>query len=117
MNRLDEQILFNALTKDDICKIIDIELDDLFKRIEQVGYKLNISDEAKMFVADQGYDPQYGARPLKRAIQKYLEDLIAETIISGKFKPSETLFVEVDKDNLAEGQAPEKLKVSSISKD
>ncbi|MCE5320601.1 MAG: ATP-dependent Clp protease ATP-binding subunit [Bacteroidales bacterium] len=117
MNRLDEQILFNALTKDDICKIIDIELNDLFRRIEQIGYKLNISDEAKMFVADQGYDPQYGARPLKRAIQKYIEDLIAEAIISGKFKSGETLLVEVDKENLSEGQAPEKLKVSSVTKD
>ena len=117
MNRLDEQILFNALTKDDICKIIDIELNDLFRRIEQIGYKLNISDEAKMFVADQGYDPQYGARPLKRAIQRFIEDLIAETIISGKFKSGETLMVEVDKDNLSEGQAPEKLKVSSVTKD
>ena len=70
-----------------------------------------------MFVADQGYDPQYGARPLKRAIQKYIEDLIAEAIISGKFKSGETLLVEVDKENLSEGQAPEKLKVSSVTKD
>ncbi|MDO9679825.1 MAG: ATP-dependent Clp protease ATP-binding subunit, partial [Bacteroidales bacterium] len=61
LNRLDEQILFNPLTKDDICKIIDIELDDLFKRIETAGYSLSLSDEARLFVAEMGYDPQFGA--------------------------------------------------------
>lgn len=115
LNRLDEQILFNTLSKEDICQIIDIELDDLFKRIELAGYKLNISDDAKRFVADEGYDPQFGARPLKRAIQRHIEDVIAEAIISGKFKQGDTLFVETDKENLSEGGTPQKLKVTSGS--
>jgi len=115
LNRLDEQILFNALTKDDICKIIDIELDDLFKRIENAGYKLSIDEKAKMFVADQGYDPQFGARPLKRAIQRLIEDPLAEAIVAGRFKLGDELHVEIDNDSLGEGGAPEKLKVTLVS--
>jgi ATP-dependent Clp protease ATP-binding subunit ClpC len=115
LNRLDEQILFNTLSKEDICQIIDIELDDLYKRIELAGYKLIISEDAKRFVADEGYDPQFGARPLKRAIQRHIEDAIAEAIISGKFKQGETLHVETDKEDLSEGGTPQKLKVTSGS--
>lgn len=87
LNRLDEQILFNSLTKDDIEKIIEIELKELYKRVAQVGYKLKLSKKIKKFVADAGFDPQYGARPLKRAIQRYIEDPLAEKIISGTVKP------------------------------
>ena len=116
LNRLDEQILFNPLTKDDICKIIDIELDDLFKRIETAGYSLSLSDEARLFVAEMGYDPQFGARPLKRAIQKYVEDPLAEAIIAAKFKTGDKLIVEIDKEGLKEGESPDKLKVTRIEK-
>lgn len=115
LNRLDEQILFNPLTKDDICKIIDIELDDLFRRIDMAGFSLTLSDEARMFVADMGYDPQFGARPLKRAIQKYVEDPLAEAIIGSKFKPGDKLMVELDKDDLKDGESPVKLKVTRIA--
>ena len=87
LNRLDEQILFNSLTKDDIEKIIEIELKELYKRVAQAGYKLKLSKKIKKFVADAGFDPQYGARPLKRAIQRYIEDPLAEIIISGTVKP------------------------------
>ncbi|MEN6619621.1 MAG: ATP-dependent Clp protease ATP-binding subunit [Rikenellaceae bacterium] len=115
LNRLDEQILFNALTKDDICKIIDIELDDLYKRIENTGYKLSIDEKAKMFVADHGYDPQFGARPLKRAIQKLIEDPLAEAIVAGKFKLGDELHMKIDNESIGEGESPEKLKVTLIS--
>ncbi len=115
LNRLDEQILFNSLTKDDICKIIDIELDDLYKRIENAGYKLSIDEKAKIFVADHGYDPQFGARPLKRAIQKLIEDPLAEAIIAGKFKAGDELHMEIDTDSVDEGGSPVKLKVALIS--
>ena len=81
LNRLDEQLVFNTLNKSDIEKIIDIELEDLYKRINQTGYSLKIDKEAKKFIADVGYDPKYGARPLKRAIQKYVEDPVSEAII------------------------------------
>lgn len=116
INRLDEQILFNPLTKDDICKIIDIELNDLFVRIENAGYKLSISEEAKLFVAEMGYDPQFGARPLKRAIQKQIEDPLAEAIISGKFKMGDKILIELDKSKLKSGETPDKLKVSRVKK-
>ncbi|MFA5850488.1 MAG: ATP-dependent Clp protease ATP-binding subunit [Bacteroidales bacterium] len=115
LNRLDEQILFNSLTKDDICKIIDIELDDLYKRIENAGYKLSIDEKAKIFVADHGYDPQFGARPLKRAIQKLIEDPLAEAIIAGKFKTGDELHMEIDTESIDEGGSPVKLKVTLIS--
>lgn len=84
LNRLDEQIYFNSLTKADIEKIIDIELSFLYERVKEAGYKLFVGKDAKKFLADVGYDPRYGARPLKRAIQKYIEDPISEAIISGR---------------------------------
>ncbi len=87
LNRLDEQILFNSLTREDIEKIIDIELKELYNRVSQAGYKLKLSKKIKKFVAEAGFDPQYGARPLKRAIQRYIEDPLAEKIISGQVKP------------------------------
>ena len=87
LNRLDEQILFNSLTREDIEKIIEIELKELYNRVSQAGYKLKLSKKIKKFVADAGFDPQYGARPLKRAIQRYIEDPLAEKIISGEVKP------------------------------
>lgn len=91
LNRLDEQILFNPLTREDLEKIIDIELKGLFSRVEQIGYKLKITPAAKKYIAEEGYDPQYGARPLKRAIQKLVEDPVSEAIISGKFQVGETI--------------------------
>ena len=81
LNRIDDIIIFNPLSKEHIEKIIDIELKKLFKRIKESGYELEITPAAKRFIADKGYDRQYGARPLKRAIQKYVEDLLAEEIL------------------------------------
>ena len=81
LNRIDDVVVFNSLTREDIHKIIDIELEGLYKRVSELGYKLTISKEAKDFLADKGYDAKFGARPLKRAIQKYLEDEMAEVII------------------------------------
>lgn len=84
LNRFDEKVYFNSLTKEDICRIIDIELKDLVKRIEAMGYSFTISPSAKKFIADVGYDPSFGARPLKRAIQRYVEDPLSEAIIAGR---------------------------------
>jgi len=88
INRIDEQINFNSLTKEDIEKIIDIELKGLRKRAEDAGYFLNITPSAKRFVADAGFDPAFGARPLKRAIMKYIEDPVSEFIIADRMHPS-----------------------------
>jgi ATP-dependent Clp protease ATP-binding subunit ClpC len=91
LNRIDDIILFNSLTQEDIHQIIDIELAGLVKRIELNGYYLKISDEAKNFIAEKGFDAQFGARPLKRAIQKYVEDPLAEEIINAKLLPGDTI--------------------------
>ena len=82
LNRVDDIIMFDQLEKDDIFKIIDIELKDFFSRIEKLGYRLNLSEEAKNFIAEKGYDKNFGARPLKRSIQKYLEDELAELMLN-----------------------------------
>lgn len=102
LNRIDDIVVFDNLDRDAIFKIIDIELNGFYNRINELGYKLNISDEAKDFIAEKGYDIQYGARPLKRAIQKYLEDEIAELILDNTINPGSEIFVNVNenKDNI-----------------
>ncbi|MFO7924740.1 MAG: ATP-dependent Clp protease ATP-binding subunit [Bacteroidales bacterium] len=93
LNRVDDVITFNHLNKEDIHKIIDIELKGLYQRMEDLGYKVKISPAAKDYVADKGYDVQFGARPLKRSIQKYLEDPLAEVIIKSELKEGDVLLV------------------------
>jgi len=96
LNRIDDVIIFNSLERDDIHKIIDIELDKLLKRIENLGYNLTLSEKAKDYIADKGFDKQYGARPLKRAIQKYIEDALAEEIVNSKLDEGDTIFMDLD---------------------
>ncbi|WP_430811126.1 MULTISPECIES: ATP-dependent Clp protease ATP-binding subunit [unclassified Carboxylicivirga] len=96
INRIDDVIIFNSLEKEDIHKIIDIELKGLYERVEALGYKLVLSDAAKDFIATKGYDVQYGARPLKRAIQKYLEDEMAEVIIQASVSEGDIIKVDFD---------------------
>ena len=96
LNRIDDIIMFDSLDKEAIFKIIDIELDGFYKRITALGYNLTITEAAKNFIAERGYDPQFGARPLKRAIQKYIEDLLAEFIIDGEFNEGVTITVDLD---------------------
>src|SRR5690606_21554093 len=84
LNRVDDVIVFNSLDKEDIFKIIDIELKTLFQRIKGLGYNIQLTDEAKNHIAEKGFDHNFGARPLKRAIQKFLEDPIAEEILKGE---------------------------------
>ena len=99
INRLDEIITFDQLDTDALEKIVDIELKGLFQRVEGLGYKLDISEEAKHFVASKGYDVQFGARPLKRAIQNYIEDGIAELLLDEKAQPGDTICVNKDAEN------------------
>jgi ATP-dependent Clp protease ATP-binding subunit ClpC len=96
LNRVDDVVMFNSLEKNHINQIIDIELKGFYQRVETLKYKLFISPEAKDFIAEKGFDPQFGARPLKRAIQKYLEDEIAEVIIGSDIVEGDTLSVELN---------------------
>jgi len=96
LNRVDDVMVFNTLDRDDIHKIIDIELGMLFARIEDLGYTLKLTDKAKDYIADKGFDKEYGARPLKRAIQKYIEDALAEEIINANLKEGDTITMDLD---------------------
>lgn len=98
LNRVDDVIVFNSLSKEDIFKIIDIELRSLFVRIEGLGYRIELTEAAKDYIAEKGFDTNFGARPLKRAIQKYLEDPIAEEILKGDVKEGGVLLVNYDSD-------------------
>lgn len=95
LNRIDDVIVFNALEKEHIDQIIEIELKKLYARVAELGYKLTLSDKAKAFIADKGFDKQFGARPLKRAIQKYVEDVLAEEIIISKINPDDEIFMDL----------------------
>ena len=108
LNRIDDVIMFNTLSKEDIFKIIDIELKGLYDRVGSLDYKLKISRAAKDYIAEKGYDSQYGARPLKRAIQKYLEDEMAEVIIKASLSEGDTISVGFDKKT-------EKIKIKILS--
>ena len=97
LNRIDDVVVFNALEKEDIHKIIDIELDKLLVRIKGLGYTLKLTKAAKGYIADKGFDKQYGARPLKRAIQKYIEDALAEEIINSNIQEGDKIIMDLDK--------------------
>ena len=105
LNRIDDIITFNSLSRDNIHKIIDIELDGLYKRIAERKYTLTLTDKAKDFLTDKGYDPKFGARPLKRAIQKYLEDELAELLLETDAKEGAEIVADVD-------DSGEKLKIT-----
>lgn len=96
LNRIDDVITFNSLSKEDIFKIIDLELGKLYSRVNDLGYGLQLSQKAKDFIAEKGYDKQYGARPLKRAIQKYVEDILAEEIVSDQVHEGDNIEFELD---------------------
>ena len=98
LNRVDDIVIFNALEKEDIMKIVDIELQQLQERIEKLGYRLKLTKKAKEFIGEKGFDKKYGARPLSRAIQKYLEDLIAEEIVSNRLNEGDAIEIDHIKD-------------------
>ena len=115
LNRLDEIITFDQLDLHAIKRIIDLELKDLFKRVEGMGFKIRISDEAKEFVATKGYDVQFGARPLKRAIQNYIEDGLCELLLSDQLKPGDVIYVEKEGDKLSFNINPEMTEEETIN--
>jgi ATP-dependent Clp protease ATP-binding subunit ClpC len=101
LNRLDEIITFDQLDLEAIKRIVDIELKGLYQRIEQIGYHIDLADDAKEFVATKGYDVQFGARPLKRAIQNYIEDGISDMIVNGNLEPGATIHITLKENELA----------------
>ncbi len=107
LNRIDDVIMFNTLTNEHIHEIIDIELASLYDRIQSLGYTIKLSQKAKEFIADKGFDSQFGARPLKRAIQKYLEDILAEEIVNSKLQEGDTISI-----NLNENETVLKAKIT-----
>jgi ATP-dependent Clp protease ATP-binding subunit ClpC len=97
LNRIDEAIIFRSLTKEDIHKIIFLEVNNLGKRLAEMNFNLQISDEAITYLGEQGYDEEYGARPLARAIQHYVEDAIADEILHGNILEGELIKIGFDK--------------------
>lgn len=99
LNRIDDVVIFNSLSKDNIFSIIDILMKGVMKRLANLGFSLELTEDAKSFLADKGYDVQFGARPLHRAIQKYLEDPLAEEILNMNVKAGDILIADLDKEN------------------
>src|SRR5690349_18572621 len=99
LNRIDDVIIFNSLSKENIFEIIDILMKGVMKRLNNLGFSLELTEDAKSFIADKGYDQQFGARPLHRAIQKYLEDPLAEEILNMNIKAGDVLEADLDKEN------------------
>ena len=99
LNRIDDVIIFNSLSKENIFEIIDILMKGVMKRLNNLGFSLELTEDAKSFIADKGYDQQFGARPLHRAIQKYLEDPLAEEILNMNIKAGDVLLAGLDKEN------------------
>ncbi|MDZ4750199.1 MAG: ATP-dependent Clp protease ATP-binding subunit [Flavobacteriales bacterium] len=117
LNRVDDLIVFNALKMEHIHEIIDIELEKLFKRVTDLGYNIKLTDTAKDYIAEKGYDEKFGARPLKRALQKYLEDPLAEQIIDSGFKAGDTLVVDFDTETQKIEMKTEKAKEPKAKKE
>jgi len=121
LNRIDDVIIFNALEREDIHSIIDIELDKLLNRILDLGYTLNLSEKAKDYIADKGFDKKYGARPLKRAIQKYIEDALAEEIVNSNLTEGDVIAMDLDEEkneltiNIVKGEKKEETRTESKS--
>ncbi len=122
LNRIDDIIMFNSLSREDIHQIIDIELKKLYDRVDGLGYKLELSDNAKDHIADKGYDSKFGARPLRRALQKYIEDPLAEHIIQASIEEGDTIKIDFDKKaddlkiDVVKSKTPKSKKTSSDSK-
>lgn len=99
LNRIDDLIIFHSLKREDIHKIIDLELAKLFGRISDLGYNLELTDKAKDYICEKGYDEKFGARPLKRAIQKLIEDPLAEQIIKSELHEGDRILMDIEEGN------------------
>lgn len=115
LNRIDEVIYFNSLTKEDLLEIIEVEIKKMTPRFEEIGYKITITKDLKEKIAERGYDPKYGARPLKRLLQKYVEDTIAELAINEKINPGSKITLSFDANKNIEVENPIKVKIVNPS--
>lgn len=115
LNRVDDMIMFKSLGREEIHKIIDIELDQLYRRINSLGYLIELTDKAKDFIVDKGYDEKFGARPLKRAIQKYIEDPLAEEIIKANLSENDVILMDLQEGKEELSLAVKKAKTSKKS--
>ena len=111
INRIDEIIYFNSLSQDDLLKIIDVELRKMYPRFEEIGYKITISKDLKEKIAESGYDPKYGARPLKRILQKYVEDTIAELVVTKKIQEGAKITLSFDPKKDPDAETPVKYRI------
>ena len=112
LNRIDEVIYFNSLSKEDLLKIIDVELKKMYPRFEEIGYKITVSKDLKEKIAEIGYDPKYGARPIKRLLQKYIEDTIAELAIQQKIREGSKITISFDPKKNQDEENPVKVKIT-----
>ncbi len=120
LNRIDDVIIFNSLEREDIHKIIDIELKHLFSRVQKLGFQIEVSSDCKDYLIERGWDPQYGARPLKRAIQKYIEDELADELIRNKDAEAKLIFVDFNKEEekvIIKFKKEKKTKTASVDKE
>ena len=120
LNRIDDVVLFNSLKREDIHLIIDIELQGLFERVQELGYTINLSDKAKDFIADEGFDEAFGARPLARSLQKLIEDPLAERIIGKQLTEGDEVIIELrDKEltfEIIKGEIQSESEVEALTK-
>ncbi len=117
INRIDEIVYFNHLTQDDLLKIIDVELKKMYPRFEEIGYKISITKDLKEKIAESGYDPKYGARPLKRILQKYIEDTIAELVVTKKIHEGSRITLSYDPKISEDDAAPIKVRIKHQSQE
>ena len=115
LNRVDDIVVFRALTKIDLQKIVDIEIKEVHERLKDQDIKLELTPKAREFLIDKGFDKTFGARPLKRTIQRFLEDPLAESIISGKFRDGAGVKVSVKGDHLEFDISAKETKKSKVS--
>ncbi len=114
LNRIDEVIYFNPLTKENLLEIIEVEIKKMYPRFEEIGYKISISKDLKEKIAERGYDPKYGARPLKRLLQKYIEDTIAELAVQERIKIGSKITISFDPSKNPEEEKPVKVKIVNL---
>jgi len=101
LNRIDEIILFSSLSKEDMLEIVDLQMEDIQKRLSEHGLKVELTEEARKWLADKGYDPTFGARPLKRALQKHVESPLSISLLSGEFSQGDTVLVDITEEEIS----------------